>query len=381
VGSTPQGKAILRDFYGRTRDEALEKFNAYLAEHPNGPPSADQRQPLNDLMATVVETVVKYGAISTYEDYLDTIALHVAESIGPTPICELNTPQIQRWYNELRESRPRTAEKAHAIVRSALNYAIEWGILQMNAAAGVKLGRRDKRPVRPLTFTQTQALIEAAYGRLDVRPSIQRKNGRPMKPIAIDSRLGALYELELRTGLRRGELLALRWSDVDWERCELRVSRSLDGERRERTTKTAHSVRAVPFDTETGEALKAHRAHLQAEAHREGWKPDGLIFPSEIGTPMLPRNLLRHFATVLAAAGLPKDTHFHDLRHTAGSLMLAEGANLVDVSRILGHSSPAVTANIYAHSFDEGRRSAVAGVGRRLRGKKDVGTSKGAEGV
>lgn len=121
--------------------------------------------------------------------------------------------------------------------------------------------------------------------------------------------------------------------------------------------------------------LESHRLYALYFVAVATWKEYGLVFSSEVGTPISPRNLLRHFKQALKRAFLPENLHeatdhqrylttlrFHDLRHTAGSLMLAAGVPMVDVSKLLGHSSVAVTAAIYAHSYEDNKRKAVAAV-------------------
>ena len=165
--------------------------------------------------------------------------------------------------------------------------------------------------------------------------------------------------------------LGLLWADLDWTKCTLRVSGQIQrfgGQTVRTTTKTKKSERALPLDDDLLDVLRSHWQN-QLEEKRlpdNGWKEHGLIFASERGTPIGARNLVRHFKAALKRAGLPS-IRFHDLRHTAGSLMLSEGAHLTDVAEVLGHSSPVITARIYAHSYDEGKRRAIAGTGRLLR--------------
>lgn len=374
MGPATDGARPVKEFYGRTKDEALEKARAYAAAHPSGPPSVAASQTLNELLATWVELIVKeHDQVSTYEMYLGVIKRHIAPTIGRTRLCDLTRPLIQAWLNELAKKPTdgtgkakgrrlgRTVGIAHSIVRAALNYAIDCEIIDRNMAERVRLPEYQKRKAKALDPAQARAVLAAARGELDLRKPIARKNGRPMTPIPVSTRYAPLYLLYLAAGPRRGEPLAARWSDLDLDAGTWDISRSLDGRRRVRGTKTDDSARVVELDPALIDALRAHRTAMQAEAHWEGWKPDGLVFPSASGTTISPRNLARHFKTVLAAAGLPTSFTLHDLRHSAGSLMLAAGASLTDVSKVLGHSSPATTGRVYAHAYREGKRRAVAG--------------------
>ncbi len=166
-------------------------------------------------------------------------------------------------------------------------------------------------------------------------------------------RLEGLYRLMLATGLRRGEALALDWADVDLEGGIVRVRRTLA-----RTSKglefsepkTERSRRAVPLPRAAVEALKAHRSRQAAERHAAGaaWQGMGLVFATEVGTPLEPRNVLRRFDVLARGAGL-EGVHLHTLRHSTASFLLAAGTHTKVVQEHLGHSSYAITADIYSH--------------------------------
>jgi integrase len=157
----------------------------------------------------------------------------------------------------------------------------------------------------------------------------------------------------LATGLRRGEALALHWSDVDLDGGTLRVRWTLT-----RTSKglqlgepkTDKSRRTVPIPRSAVEVLRAHRIQQAAEqlAAGEAWRDSDLVFTTEVGTPLEPRNVLRRFETLAQRAGL-RDVHLHTLRHSTASFLLAAGTHTKVVQEHLGHSSYAITADIYSH--------------------------------
>lgn len=387
VGEAPSGKAILKDFYGATKEEATAKAEAYRAAHPKGPPTADASQLLLDFLATWLMLVVKlHNAESTYESYLATIDLHMVDSIGQRRLCDLTTPIIQLWVNAIAANgNGRTAEYALAILRTALNDAIAWEILERNPTSHVKIPKYTRRKIQAMTLEQAQQFLEAARGERDLRKPIMRKNGKKMSPIAINPRLATLYLLYALIGFRRGEGLALRWSDINMQTGAITITKAINKHRHETEPKNESSIRTVYADEMTLEALKNHRALMQTEKHEQGWKHDGLVFCSEKGTVLSPRNLYRHFKLVLQAAGLPSTFTLHGLRHSAASLMLAAGGKLTDVSKNLGHSSVAITGKVYSHGYEEGKREAVARSSRRLRGQPatdvDDEQRKGADGV
>jgi len=175
---------------------------------------------------------------------------------------------------------------------------------------------------------------------------------------------GVLYKLAIKTGMRQGELLGLTWKNVDLDRGEIRIIQQLSRFGREGTRlvfaplKTKYSSRTIKIGVDLIELLTTHRQAQQEykQLMATRWQENDLVFASSMGTPLDQRNMQRDFDKLLQTAGLPK-IRFHDLRHNAASLMLAGNVSIVSVSRYLGHSSPRITLEIYAHlipgGFDE----------------------------
>ncbi len=174
-------------------------------------------------------------------------------------------------------------------------------------------------------------------------------------------RLAAIYQVALALGLRRGEVLGLRWDDVDLEGEALAVRQSLQrvsGSLELTELKTASSRRTIALPSIITEALRAHRMRHRVERLRAGaaWRDSGLVFTTRQGGPIEPRNLTRHFHRLLDQAGLPR-RRFHDLRHTCASLLLAQGVQARDIMETLGHSRIGTTMDLYAHVQEPGRRA------------------------
>ncbi|MGW2258737.1 tyrosine-type recombinase/integrase [Streptomyces sp. NPDC001780] len=245
----------------------------------------------------------------------------------------------------------RTVRFLLVILRAALQHAVREDELPRNVARNVELSMGTKREIEPLTA----------------------KEGRQLLAAARDNRLWAVYELAVRVGLRRGELLGLRWSDVDLHEGVLTVRQALQrvgGELLIVAPKTQRSARRVALPAECVTALRAQRAQQIADRKAAGasWKGtgQGLVFTTKNGTPIEPRNLNRSFEALCARAGVRK-VRFHDLRHTCASLLHEQGADARMIMEVLGHSSIRVTMNIYTFVRLDSQRSAFERVGDALR--------------
>ncbi len=206
-----------------------------------------------------------------------------------------------------------------------------------------------RHEIKPLSSDDAHKLMEAARGR----------------------RWETIYTVALALGLREGEALGLKWSDIDLEARTLSVKRTLariggkrygaKGKLLLSEPKTTRSRRSVALPEFVAKALKAHRSQ-QATARLgagSAWKDTGLIFTTGKGTPIEPSSLVADFKALLAMAKLPRDIRFHDLRHSAASLWLAKGVPLKVIQELLGHSSITLTADTYSHVFDDLKRDAA----------------------
>lgn len=220
----------------------------------------------------------------------------------------------------------------HSVLKSALEHAVREDDLPRNVARNVKIPAPRPRRFKPFTASEARQFLHAASS----------------------DRLHALYELALRTGLRKGELLGLHWDDLDLNTGTAAIHRSLQ---RTRTggltvlqTATRASERRIVLPTECIDSLKIHREQ-QGEARRAAgmdWSDNGLVFTTPTGSPLEPANLTRSFSRLLNRAGLRR-IRFHDLRHSTATLLLEQGADLVVIKELLGHAHIGVTAGVYAH--------------------------------
>ena len=338
----------------RTREEVGLKLRARLAELDKGLPKLDHRITLETYALRWLADTKPLVRPKTAE--VDELVLknHLLPTLGRIPLARLGPEHVERLMTQkLAAGRaPQTVIHIRGTLRRILARAMRHGLVHRNAAALAKPPKLERHAVRVLDEAGAVALIDAAEG---------------------DRRFGQLVSLALTTGLRSGELLGLRWSDVDLERSVLHVTGELqrvrceapgEAPRREFQrldyAKTATSRRTLPLSREAQESLRRQLANQREARLLAGplWHETGLVFTSPIGTPFDQSNTRHALRRALAAAGLPL-MRFHDLRHTFASLSLRAGVQLWAVSKMLGHSSIALTANTYGHLLPASERDAV----------------------
>jgi integrase len=341
------GKRRRKQLSGKTRKEVADKLRAAQKDQEAGRDLGAAPQTLADFLQRWLDTIVTPSRKPrTVESYRQLVRLYIEPRLGKVRLDKLNAEQVQAALNAMSEDglSARTVQYVRAVLRAALDQAVRWSYVSRNVAAVTTPPRDEtKKKMKPLTIDQARRLIEAVKGH----------------------RLEALYRVALSFGLRRGEVLGLLWRDVDLDKGMMKITGQVQEvggtAKRVDSTKTDGSVRELPLPKPIVAVLRTHWKLQQAECNMIGveWKEHGLVFPSDVGTPMWPRNLVRHFKTVLKAAGLPETTRFHDLRHSAATIMLAQGVPLKTVSDILGHASIQITADIYGHTDEEQKRSAA----------------------
>jgi integrase len=369
------GKPLRKSYYGKTRKEVHDKLTRALRDHQQGLPVAtDERQTLGQYLTYWLNEVVKSSvSAKTYRSYEQVVRVHLMPELGKVQLTKLSRQNIQTFLNTkqkclvLNQKSPEpiieaeTSDEAtdpqkegqqgkllsattvrymRVILRIALNQALRDGLLAQNVAALVKGPRAVRHEISPLSPEQMKKLLTAAKG----------------------SRDEAIYTVAVALGLRQGEILALKWDDVDFKAKTLTVRRTVqrvEGKLVFSDPKTEKSRRTLPLPEVLAEALKQHHQLQKAERLlSKFWQDHNLIFPSSIGTPMESRNLVRDFHELLVKAELPP-MRFHDLRHTAATLMLLQGVDMRRVMAMLGHSQIALTANTYSHVMTEMLRDAA----------------------
>jgi len=350
-----------RTVYGRTREEAAGKLADLLAQARRGVPLAERgwtvERYLTYWLSEVVEQERRPATIVTYRKIVERF---IVPCLGRVRLDRLSPQDVRRLLNSCRkevqrggrrDGQPlsaRTLQMIHAVLRNAIEHAVREELVPRNVVKLVKVPVPEYEVGTGLTVAQARHVLG----------------------LVAEDRLRAVYVLALMLGLRKGELLGLRWVDVDIEGAELHVrqaSQRVAGELHFAAPKTRRSRRSLPLPPLVVDALKEHRDRQAAECAVGGkaWKESGLVFTTAHGTPIEPRNLNRHWYGVRQRAGLP-GVRLHDLRHTCVTLLLDDKVPPHIVQAIAGHSGIEVTMTIYAHAAREEQRQALVGLAERL---------------
>jgi integrase len=285
----------------------------------------------------------------TYESYELNIA-RVATSLGSVRLQQLTPAMLNRLYGELGERlSPRSVRYVHTVLRHALQDAVKWNRIVRNPADAAEPPSAMAAKAPPMrTWSAAELRVFLAH-------------------VATD-RLSTAYHLAATTGLRRGELLGLRWRDADLDAGRLAVIQTLVGNRQLSRPKTERSRRSVALDPATVAALREHRKRQFEE--RLAWGPayeneHELVFCRENGSPIWPRTFSRAFERHARGAGLPM-IRLHDLRHSHATLALQAGVHPKVVSERLGHSGVGITLDTYSHAIPAMQEDAAAKVAALL---------------
>jgi integrase len=332
---TPEGTRKRRFVYGRTFEECHAKLVEMKAKTAQGIPLGIKAWTLERyLHHWLTEVAAQRLRPTTIAGYETVIRVHLVPALGHKKLTSLTPQDVRRLLAAKRDAglSVRMVQYIHAVLRNALQNAVREELVPRNVAKLVQVEAPDYDVGKGLTITQAQRLLETV------------KN----------TRWHTLYVLALMLGLRRGELLGLRWSDIDLDNATLTVRQNLvrvAGQLRIQAPKTRRSRRTLPLPPQVVTALRAHRARQTKDRLAAGssWADNDLVFTTALGTPIEPRNLNRHFYSIRDKAGLP-DVRFHDLRHTCLTLLLSLGTPPHIAQAIAGHSHIDVTMMIYAHT-------------------------------
>lgn len=318
---------------GKTRAEVSEKLTKAMADRDNGlvfdTGTITVKEYLERWLKDSVRDTVRQ---STYASYGRMVNNHLIPGIGYVKLSRLKPGDLRQLYREKLDSglSTRTVRYIHTIAKKALKDAERMEMITRNPANAVDPPKLVQEEMHPMSADQVKALLATA-----------------------SERLAAFYTVAVHTGMRPGELLALRWDDVDLEGSPATVrvnrSRSANGEVSE--PKTARSRRRIDLSASAVSALRTRRKRqLEERMQLPGlWEDQGLVFPSEIGTPLSHQNLARSFKRNLRRAGLPETFRLYDLRHTCATLLLSRNVHPKYVQEMMGHASITLTLDTYSH--------------------------------
>jgi len=348
--SLPAGKR--KSYYGKTRREAQDKLRGALRDLDAGQDLSAGRQTVEQFLGQWLFASVRPSVKArTYEGYESIVRVRVAPRIGRVGLARLTPLDLEGLYTDLVAAglSHRSVRHTHHVLHRAFAHAVRLGLLARNPCDRVTPPRPARTEMRVLSAAEVAALLDGTR----------------------DHRGHALYALAVTTGMRQGELLGLRWEDVDLDGCRLAVRRALQrrpGQGLEFIEpKTPRARRTILLSQRAVGALREHRRRQLESRLLAGpaWQDRGLVFCNARGGPLDPNWQTAVFKEALAAADLPR-IRFHDLRHTAATLLLGQGVHPKVVSEMLGHATITLTLDTYSHLIPALHAEAASAMDRLL---------------
>lgn len=268
------------------------------------------------------------STLTTYRNYMKN---HILPALGNYEVQKLNVMILQKFYNNLSvRLAPASIKKIHIIIHNSLELAVKWNIISQNPAKLIETPKLKRKEMKVWEAHEAKHFLE----------------------VAKEDRLYIACLLALMAGVRQGELLALRWQDVDFKKKRIYITQTLshDGKEIVPDAKSDAGIRSVAISKRVVAALKEHKKEQAKERLKSDgqWQDHGLVVCTKVGTPKSPRNLLRVWYRLLKKSELP-EIRFHDLRHTCATLLLKQGMSPKVVAERLGHADIEILLNTYAH--------------------------------
>ena len=332
----------------RTKREAQAALNDALSGSQRGTYVAPSRTTVRQFLDEWHEGSKTELGVTAWTNYGQIIRRNIQPYLGSKRLTDLSPLDVKRWHGKLLENGRKdggplavaSVKLAHRILHRALADAVRWNLIAINPATGVRAPKGESKEMNVWTAVEASRFLDAVT----------------------DDRLAAVWTLALHTGLRRGELAGLRWTDVDLKAGTLTVAqqRTTANHAIVVTTPKAKSQRQLLLAPATTAALKAHRRHQRKERLALGpaWMDSGYVFVDEAGVEYHPHRFTKMFEKAVAGAGVPK-IRLHDTRHTMATLALAAGVHPKVVQEQLGHSTISVTLDTYSHVPQAVRRDSA----------------------
>jgi integrase len=362
----PNGERRRKSVFAATEADAIEALKKLHAREQSGHVLQSSTPTVKEFLEDWYARYTGEWAPATSRSYRQHIDQYLVPTFGTLRLEALKARDIQHWIDKhTRESGARRRiEMARNTLRSALSEAERLQLVPVNVAMKLRLPKRQKKGIVPFTMEQARAFLD----------------------VAKDHRLYALFAVALACGLRLAEAMGLKWADIDLDTGRVRIRQQLQRTGKKklelRGLKTEKSRRTLTLPQVCIEALRKHRQRQNQERLQCGdrWTDTGLVFTTyrqtkvgkgkemRVGAGMHPRNVTRIWYDLLKAANISK-RGIHALRHSAASLLLAEGVTLSQVSQLLGHSEQRLTADLYGHLLEETAATAAGHMDRLLASK------------
>jgi integrase len=351
--------------YGKTQQEVARKIAAIRHDRDAGLPITSEKRTVGAYLESWIEMSRPGVRPGTHQNNAWYLCKHVVPTLGKVQLSKLSAEHVQRLLAAKTSSglAPSTVRKIYSVLHNALGEAVALGLVPRNVASLVKKPRLGRKEMRCWDPEQARRFLDAARG----------------------DRLYALYVVALSTGLREGELLGLRWRDVTLPaggEGTIRVQSTLHWRDRSmflEEAKTEAGRRQIHLSTRASEALRHHRRLQLEERMKLGpqWHEHDLVFCNTIGGALRRSNFRRQsFARLVRAAGVPYIRPY-DMRHTAATLLLLAGVHPKIVSEMLGHSSVAITLQVYSHVLPMIQKDAAAAMDRILGSDREESSTGG----
>ena len=352
VGHRNDGKPKKETVYGKTKREVREKLKQLQREVDDGVYSSD-RSTVSEYLAEWLQLKKLEVRTRTHKQYEDNIRLYIIPHIGTVKLRELTSRHVEGMMLKVAESTSNdAANKARGTLSNALNKAVRQGLIARNPVDGV--AKFNHTPKVPIIWTDQEAWT--------------------FLRTAADHRLYAAFYLAASTGMRHGEVLGLRWDDIEGN--VITVQRALitvtGGQVELSTPKTATGIRRIYIDEGTLTVLAQHHELQEAEAQAAAaaWDNTGFVFTNQLGGMLNPRNFDRDWYELLERSGVPRIT-FHGLRHLHTSQLVRAGHDPVTVADRIGHRDPSFTLKRYSHAFEDQRKKAGLGLSTLMEPESD----------